>query len=65
LPNYAVVIVGICLMIVGAVGLLVGLFANHYVRHLMSQSMWLSIFGAVLFAGLALQAAADGFDVTR
>lgn len=57
--------IGIVLMIVGAIGVFVGMFATHWVRHISSLSLWLSVFAAILLAGLALQAASEGWDITR
>jgi hypothetical protein len=56
-------VLGGVLMFVGAVGFFIGSVFPKRVRHLSSQSLWLSVFGVILFAGLALQAFADGWDI--
>ena len=58
-------VLGVGLMVAGVVGFFYGMIFGRRVRHITSQSMWLTIFALVLFAGLALQAVADGWDVTR
>ena len=57
-------IVGGGLMFVGVIGLLIGLLASHWVRHISSVTLWLTVSALVLVAGLALQAQADGWDIT-
>jgi hypothetical protein len=56
-------VLGGVLMFVGVAGLFVGGLFPKRVRHISSQSLWLTIFAVLLFAGLALQAFAEGWDI--